>query len=94
MQINFESFSTLSKLNVNLYIIVKVIRDIAESMSLEEGKNLILNKYVTEVHYEEPGDFPVKVVARDTKTGKKTIFRAKWTIMTFRKDYCCCFTFS
>ena len=67
-------------------IIAKVIRDIAESMSLEEGKNLILNKYVTEVHYEEPGDYPVKVVSKDTRTGKRTIFRAKWAIMTFRQD--------
>ena len=64
--------------------IVKVIRDIAESMALREGKNLILNKYVTEVHYQEPGEYPVKVISQDTKTGRRTIFRAKWVIMTFR----------
>ena len=65
-------------------LIVKVIRDIAESAELEEGRNLLLNKYVTDVHYNETGDRPVKVVSRDTKTGKMTIFRAKWVIMTFR----------
>ena len=67
-------------------MIVKVIRDIAESAELEEGRNLLLNKYVTDVHYNETGDRPVKVVSRDTKTGKMTIFRAKWVIMTFRSD--------
>ena len=63
---------------------MKVIRDIAESAGLEEGKNLVLNKYVTEIHYNETGDTPVKVVSKDTRTGKMTIFRAKWVIVTFR----------
>ena len=65
---------------------MKVIRDIAESAGLEEGKNLVLNKYVTEVHYNETGDTPVKVVSKDTRTGKMTIFRAKWVILTFRSE--------
>ena len=67
-------------------MLVKVIRDIAESADLEEGRTLVLNKYVTDVHYNETGETPVKVISKDTKTGKMTIFRAKWTIITFRSD--------
>ena len=67
-------------------MIVKVIRDIAESAELEEGRTLVLNKYVTDVHYNETGETPVKVISKDTKTGKMTIFRAKWVILTFRSD--------
>ena len=64
----------------------KVIRDIAESAELEEGRNLLLNKFVTDVHYNETGTNPIKVVSEDAKTGKTTVFRAKWVIMTFRSD--------
>ena len=39
--------------------------------------------YFAQVRYREPGKHPVKVVAKDTKTGKPKIFRAKWVIMTF-----------
>ena len=47
------------------------------------GKNLILNKYVTDVKYKLQGDYPIEVVAKDTQTGKFMVFRAKWAVMTF-----------
>ena len=55
----------------------------AASIPLEEGRNLILNHLVTEVHYDQPGDLPVRVVSQDQRTGRRTIFRAKWVVVTF-----------
>jgi len=60
-----------------------IIRNMANSIPLVENKTLFFNNYVTEVRYREPGKHPVKVVAKDTETGKPKIFRAKWVIMTF-----------
>ena len=61
----------------------QVIRDMAASIPLEEGRNLMLNHLVTEVHYDQPGDLPVRVVSQDQRTGRRTIFRAKWVVTTF-----------
>ena len=54
------------------------------SIPLRPGQNLILNKYVTDVKYKEPGDHPIEVLAKDTVTGKFMKFKAKWAIITFR----------
>ena len=61
----------------------QVIKDMAASIPLEEGRNLMVNHLVTEVHYDQPGDLPVRVVSQDQRTGRRTIFRAKWVVMTF-----------
>eukprot|EP00092_Neocalanus_flemingeri_P015289 GFUD01016527.1.p1 GENE.GFUD01016527.1~~GFUD01016527.1.p1 ORF type:complete len:554 (+),score=141.96 GFUD01016527.1:120-1781(+) len=61
----------------------KIIKDIANKLPLIEGQNLHLHKYVTEIRYNENGDHPIKVTAKDTLSGKVHIYRAKWTIMTF-----------
>ena len=61
----------------------QIIRNIADTIPLKEGKNLFFNKYVTNIHYKEPGDYPIKVTAKDRETGKIYIYRAKWAIMTF-----------
>ena len=60
-----------------------MIRDMAASIPLEEGRNLMLNHLVTEVQYDQPGDHPVRVVSQDRRTGRRTIFRAKWVVVTF-----------
>jgi len=62
----------------------RVIRDVAASIPLRPGQNLILNKYVTDVKYKEDGKYPIEVLAKDTETGKYVKFKAKWSIMTFR----------
>ena len=61
----------------------QIIRDIADTVPLKLDDNLILNKYVKEVHYNESGEYPVKIVSKDTQNGKNVIVRAKWAIMTF-----------
>merc|ERR1712142_1131678 len=61
----------------------QIIRNMAEKIPLNEGKNLYYNKYVTEIKYNEPGDYPIKVTANDTQTGVAKVFKAKWVIVTF-----------
>ena len=45
----------------------QVIRDMAASVPLEEGRNLLLNHLVTEVHYDQPtglnSDFRFQLVS-------------------------------
>ena len=61
----------------------QIIRNIADKIPLTEGNNLFYNRYVTTIKYNEPGDYPIKVVANDTITGEVNIFNAKWVIVTF-----------
>ena len=61
----------------------QIIRNLADKIPLEEGKNLHFNKYVIHIKYNEPGDYPIKVIANDTITGELYEYVAKWVIVTF-----------
>ena len=61
----------------------QIIRNMADTIPLVEGKNIFFNKYVTKIKYNEPGDYPIKVIAKDSKTGKRKVYKAKWVIITF-----------
>eukprot|EP00091_Calanus_sinicus_P003143 TRINITY_DN13300_c0_g1_i1.p1 TRINITY_DN13300_c0_g1~~TRINITY_DN13300_c0_g1_i1.p1 ORF type:complete len:236 (-),score=46.90 TRINITY_DN13300_c0_g1_i1:622-1329(-) len=61
----------------------QIIRNMADKIPLIEGKNLLFNKYVIEIKYNEPGEYPIKVIANDTKTGDIIVYKSKWVIMTF-----------
>ena len=61
----------------------QIIRGMASKIPLVEGKNLYLNKYVTEIMYNEPGEYPIKVIANDSLTGEANVYTAKWVIVTF-----------
>ena len=61
----------------------QIVTDIAHTIPMDPDKDLLLNKYVKEVHYNETGDYPIKIVSKDTHTGKNVIVHAKWAIMTF-----------
>merc|ERR1712142_282208 len=61
----------------------QIIRNMADKIPLTEGNNLYFNKYVTEIKYNEPGDYPIKVTANDTQTGEAYSFKSKWVIVTF-----------
>ena len=55
----------------------------AAKIPLEEGKNLYVNKYVKEIKYNKPGEYPIRVTANDSLTGETYVFAAKWVIVTF-----------
>ena len=61
----------------------QIIRNMADKIPLEEGKNLIFDKYVTDIKYNEPGVYPIKVITNDTNTGEIIVYKSKWVIMTF-----------
>jgi len=60
-----------------------IIYKMADQLELQEKSNFFLNEYVTEIHYNEPGEHKVKVVSENTKENKINIFRAKYVIVTF-----------
>ena len=47
----------------------QIIRNIVDQIPLMEGKNLLFDKYVTQIKYNEPGEYHVKVTAKDAKNG-------------------------
>ena len=55
----------------------QIIRDIAATVPLTPGTNLVLNKYVTDVKYGQAGEHPIEVVAKDTETGEFLRLRAR-----------------
>ena len=61
----------------------QIIRDIAATVPLTPGTNLVLNKYVTDVKHGQAGEHPIEVVAKDTETGEFLRLRARWAILTF-----------
>ena len=61
----------------------QIIRNMAEKIPLKEGKNIHFNNYINTIKYNEPGEYPIKVIANDTITGKVNTFTAKWVIVTF-----------
>ena len=55
----------------------QIIRDIAATVPLSPGTNLVLNKYVTDVKHGQEGEHPIEVLAKDTETGEFLRLRAR-----------------
>ena len=74
----------------------QIVTNMAQQIPLEENKNLYLGHYVDVIKYDQPGEYPIEVVAHvnknedeegsefkdEDKTNIK-VFKAKWVIVTF-----------
>ena len=46
----------------------QIIKNLADKIPLVAGQNIHFNQVVNQIHYNETGDYPIKVVAKDAKS--------------------------